>query len=139
MLPTTWSLKFPGTAVPIPTFPANVSTYSWLVFTAKLPAPDSAILRLFPAAGVTVKAPDDVRLLPDKFSVPAITFVPALFALSVPVNIVFPVTFSVDPSVTAPPAFNVPFTSSFAPGIEEPTPTLPLSVSTLNISVPFEA
>ena len=139
-LPETYSVPLTsnvctGTAIPIPTFPADVSTYSWLVLTAKSPVVVNAILRPLPAAGVTVKAPDDVKLLPDKFSVPAIVFVPALFAFNVPVNIVLPVTFSVDPSVTAPVAFNVPVTSNIYCGIDVPIPKRPVASSQKNFAL----
>ena len=49
-----------GVVVPMPTEPAEVSTYKSSVLTAKSPVVERATFRFDPAAGVMVKAPDDV-------------------------------------------------------------------------------
>lgn len=51
-----------GLAVPMPTLPALVSTYSWLVLTAKSPVVERLTLRLEPAVGVMPKAPEAVMM-----------------------------------------------------------------------------
>ena len=71
-----------GEELPTPTFPVLVSTYKSLVLTAKSPVVDRLRLKLDPAAGVTVRAPEAVVIVGVTTDVPKVPVVPIFKALA---------------------------------------------------------